>query len=311
MAMSIPVRTPAPALVFGALILVQVLFGVNYVVSKVLVDNFPPLVWASLRLFVAAGMMLTLARISGRPHPKATRAFFVPLIKYSLLGIILNQGAFLLGLSYTTATNSAVLNTLIPIFTLAIVTLRGQESFTVPKGIGFVAALLGVLVIRRVDQFSLSDKTLAGDLLTMFNCFCYALFLSYAKPFLEAHDRLWTTAWLFAYGAIAMPFVALPSYLTFHWPVMTPTLELCMLFSVLGGTIGTYFLNLWALTYTRSSSVALFIYLQPMVASAVAWLWFGERATMRVIVSSGLILIGVLSGLYGSRFSSEGTRRVA
>jgi drug/metabolite transporter (DMT)-like permease len=301
MAISIPARAaPAPVLVFGALIMVQVLFGVNYVVSKVLVENFPPLVWASLRLFVAAALMISIAWFGGRAHPRPDRKFFTPLVRYALLGIILNQGAFLLGLKYTTATNSAVLNTLIPIFTLLIVTLRGQESFTLPKAIGFVAALAGVLVIRRVDQFSLSDKTLVGDLLTMFNCLCYAFFLSYSKPFLEAHDRVWTTAWLFTYGAFAMPLIALPSYLTFHWPVFTPTLELCMLFSILGGTIGTYFLNLWALTYTRSSSVALFIYLQPMVASAVAWVWFGEHASLRVIVSSMLILTGVLFGLYGS-----------
>jgi drug/metabolite transporter (DMT)-like permease len=303
MSLGLTARSPAPALVFGALILVQVLFGVNYVVSKVLVEHFPPLVWASLRLFVAAAMMMGVAWASGRKHPQATKKFFVPLIKYALLGIILNQGAFLLGLSYTTATNSAVLNTLIPIFTLLIVTLRGQERFTLPKGVGFVAALLGVLVIRRVDQFSLSDKTLTGDLLTMFNCLCYAFFLSYSKPFLEAHDRVWTTAWLFTYGALVMPFIALPSYVSFHWPPMSSTVELCMLFSILGGTIGTYFLNLWALTYTRSSSVALFIYLQPMVASAVAWIWFGEVASLRVIISSALILTGVLFGLYGSAFS--------
>lgn len=305
MSISIPVRSPAPALVFGALILVQVLFGVNYVVSKVIVDCFPPLVWASLRLFIAAAMMMGLAYASGRKHPNKSRAFFGPLVGYALLGIILNQGAFLLGLKYTTATNSAVLNTLIPIFTLLIVTLRGQERFTLPKGIGFVAALLGVLVIRRADQFTLSDKTFIGDLLTMFNCLCYAFFLSYSKPFLEAHDRVWTTAWLFTYGALVMPIFALPSYMGFHWPAMTSTLEACMFFSILGGTIATYFLNLWALTYTRSSSVALFIYLQPMVASAVAWVWFGERPTLRVIISSGLILTGVLFGLYGSAFSGR------
>ena len=303
MSLGLTTRHPPPTLIFGALILVQVLFGVNYVVSKVLVEHFPPLVWASLRLFVAAGMMMSLAFASGRKHPKSTRKFFVPLIKYALLGIILNQGAFLLGLSYTTATNSAVLNTLIPIFTLLIVTLRGQEQFTLSKGIGFVAALAGVLVLRRVDQFSLSDKTLVGDLLTMFNCLCYAFFLSYSKPFLEANDRVWTTAWLFTYGALVMPFIALPSYLSFHWPPLSQTVELCMLFSILGGTVGTYFLNLWALTYTRSSSVALFIYLQPMVASVVAWVWFHEAATARVIISSGLILVGVLFGLYGSALS--------
>src|SRR4051812_48261681 len=90
--------------VFGALIVVQILFGINYVVSKEIVGVFPPIVWANFRVVVSAAFLIGIALLSGRKHPVPKKSFFVPLIFYSLLGVIINQGCFLIGLHYTTPT---------------------------------------------------------------------------------------------------------------------------------------------------------------------------------------------------------------
>jgi drug/metabolite transporter (DMT)-like permease len=135
--------------VLGALLAVQLLFGAGYVVSKILVGTFPPLVWASLRILVSTVMMLGAAILwrGWGKSPSSWKDFFKPLIGFALLGMIINQSSFLVGLRHTTSTNSAILNTLIPVFTLAVVTLRGQEKFTLLRGFGFVLALLGVLIM--------------------------------------------------------------------------------------------------------------------------------------------------------------------
>jgi drug/metabolite transporter (DMT)-like permease len=284
----------SPGLVLAALVAVQVLFGMNYVISKVVVDAFPPLLWGFVRIVISATVMFGVAIASQRPHPRDGKRFFLPLIVFALLGIIINQASFLVGLRYTTATNSAILNTLIPVFTLLIVTLRGQEKLTARRGVGFLCAFAGVLVVRKVEQLSLSDATLVGDLLTILNCLSYAFFLSYSKDFLERHDRIWTTAWLFLYGTVAFGALSSPYWIGFEWPVITPTLLGCMLFAVLGGTLLTYFLNFWALAHAKSSSVALFIYVQPIVASALAWFWFGEVVTLRTVLSILLIFGGLV-----------------
>src|SRR5688572_149907 len=114
-------------MVLAALIAVQILFGVNYVVSKIVVGVFPPLVWASIRIIISSAVMVAFALATKRKHPVGGAQFFVPLIFYALLGTIINQASFLVGLSYTTSTNSAILNTLIPVFTLLVVTVRRQE----------------------------------------------------------------------------------------------------------------------------------------------------------------------------------------
>jgi drug/metabolite transporter (DMT)-like permease len=287
-------RSPAPGKVLAALITVQVLFGVNYVVSKYLIQYFPVLVWASARIVVASIFMIFFALVLRRPHPRPDRKFFVPLIGFALLGTIINQASFLVGLKYTTSTNSAVLNTLIPIFTLLIVTARGQEALTARRVVGFLSAFLGVLVMRRVEDFTISNTTWIGDLLTILNCLSYALFLSFSKAFLERNDRLWTTAWLFVYGSFGITALSLPEWISFVPPALSPELWGAMAFSILGATLATYFLNFWALAHARSSQVAVFIYLQPVVASLIAWRWMGEVPELRTGIAAALILLGLL-----------------
>ena len=285
------------AQVFAALLMVQLLFSVNYIVSKGLLQFFPPLTWATIRVIVTAALLLLIAWASKKKSPTLNREFILPLIGFSLLGVMINQGAFLLGLARTTPTNSAVINTLIPIFTLMIVTLRGQEQLTLRKAIGFLSALLGVISLRRVEEFTLSNSTVIGDLLTALNCLSYACFLSYSKNFLKKNDRLWTTAWLFTVGAVGFSLFNFSELTTFVWPVLTSSLWASMTFAILGGTLAAYFLSIWALAHTQSSSVALFIYLQPIFTAMTLWVWQGEQPSLRSFISTALIFIGMLLGL--------------
>lgn len=291
--------TPAPpaGAVVGALLTVQVLFAVNYVVSKVVVASFPPLVWASIRILLSTAVMLAIALVMRRPHPPRDRAFFGPLVVFALLGTVINQAAFLSGLRLTTATNSAVLNTLIPVFTLLVVTLRGQERATPGRVAGFLLAFGGVLALRGVENLSLSDATLQGDLLMIVNCLSYALFLAYGKPFLSKYDPIWATTWLFIYGSVGLTLMALPGWMEFTMPPMDGPLWASAAFAVFGATLLTYFLNFWALRHARSSMVALFIYIQPPITSAIAWLHSGEAVTARTVASSLLIFAGLALGL--------------
>jgi drug/metabolite transporter (DMT)-like permease len=291
--MSTESAAPHPLLVMAALLVVQILFGLNYVFSKVVIQAFPPLVWASLRIIIAATIMIVVALLARRPRPHWDRRFFGPLVIFALLGTIINQASFLMGLRYTTPTNSSILNTLIPIFTLLIVTIRGQEPVTFYRVIGFFCALAGVLALRNIENFTFSDKTLVGDMLTVVNCLSYAIFLSFSKTFLQKYDRFWTTAWLFIYGSVGIGMLAVPDWTTFHWPEMTKMLWACATYAIVGGTLLTYFLNNWALVHSKSSHVALFIYVQPVVASLFAWFWFDDPITPREVFSSLLIFCGV------------------
>lgn len=71
---------PHHFLVIAALVTVQVLFGINYIVSKVVVEAFPPLLWASVRIVIATSIMFFYAFLTKRKHPVVNREFLVPLV---------------------------------------------------------------------------------------------------------------------------------------------------------------------------------------------------------------------------------------
>ncbi len=280
--------------VMGALALVQVLFGINFITSKVIIQVFPPLAWANFRVFISAIALLGIAIATGKPHPPFKKEFFAPLCLYSFLGIVVSQSSFLMGLHYTTPTNGAILTTLIPIFTLLLATLSGQEPLFKSRIFGFFFALTGVLIIRRIETFTISDQSILGDGLILLNCFSYSLFLLVSKKFLGKYPPLWTTTWFFIIGSLELAIVAAPTWIGFKWPSMNSSLLACMLFSIFGSTLLAYFLNLWALSRTRSSLVALFIYLQPVIASLLSWILFGEIISSRTLLSSLLIFTGMI-----------------
>ncbi len=280
-----------------ALIGVQFCFGLNYVILKEIVNKLPPMAWASFRIAVATCFFFLFCFLSGRPRPKFNREFLLPLAIYSLGGTILNQSSFILGLSYTTATNSAILNSLIPLATLFIVTVRGQEKFTWNRAIGFLFALFGVLALRGIENFNIKSTTVLGDALTLFNCVVYGIFLSYSKKFFEKNDPLWSGAFLFLYGTIGIGLLAIPQWRQVDFSMdFTPMLSR-MIFSIGFGTVTAYYLNFWALRHAQASRVALFINLQPIIAGIFSWVWMGEVVTLRMIFASLFIFSGMMIAL--------------
>ena len=277
-----------------ALIVVQVLFGVNFITSKIVMQSIPPLLWSSMRVVFSAIGLLILALFSGKPSPAFTKENFRPLAYFAFLSMIVSQTAFQAGLSLSTATNTAIINTLTPVFTLLFVIFSGKESLSWKRFIGFVCAFGGVLAIRGVENYSLSDQTFIGDALTLLNCLGFGLFLTVSKRYVETHDALWTTAWIFILGSVGLIILSIPSLQGFEFPVMTAELLGCMVVSIFGSTLLAYYLNMWALAYLNSSLVALFIYLQPVVASLLAWMIFGEIITIRTIASSLLVFAGIV-----------------
>jgi drug/metabolite transporter (DMT)-like permease len=181
---------------------------------------------------------------------------------------------------------------------LLVVTIRGQEPLTMPRGFGFALAFIGVLIIRNVESFTFANQTFIGDILTVINCLSYALFLSYSKKFLEKHDSLWSTTWLFIYGSVGLTLLAAPDWTQFHWTPPSANMWAAMVFAILGATLATYFLSFWALAHAKASKIAMFIFLQPVVTSIVAVIWLGEVITLRKVLASLLIFLGFYLAIF-------------
>lgn len=295
--MNLP-RTQAGAA--GLLVVVQVLFGVHYFAAKIVLAEIPPLAWAGLRVAAAALFLLPLAfLISGRravPRP----ADLARLAGLSLLGVVINQWAFVEGLSRTSITHSALINTGIPVLTLIFAVLMRQERANPGKLASIFLAMLGVLVLLRVDSMVL-DRATRGDLITLINATSFSLFLVLSRPLLTRLDPLMATGFLFAFGSLVLLPLGAPLWLRISPSTLQPATWLWGAFVVLGATVVAYSLNYLALRRVESSVVALFILLQPLLAaSADVWV-MGSKWTLRLSAATVLIGAGVVCALLAGR----------
>ncbi len=212
---------------------------------------------------------------------------------YALFGVVINQICFVEGLSRTTPTHSSLVNTTIPVGTLLFAVLLGRERMSRAKAAALAVSLTGVLLLIRPGPGSLQGGMLVGDLLTLANAMSYSLFLVISKQLLATTDPLGATALLMGIGSVGVLAVSATEIARFDPSAVPAGVWGLSLLIVVFPTAGAYFLNYWALARVESSFVALFVYLQPFLATALSWAVRGERPGRPEVVGGALIFAGV------------------
>jgi drug/metabolite transporter (DMT)-like permease len=223
------------------------------------------------------------------------------LVLSSLLGVAGNQLLYVKGLSLTTVINATLLSTTIPVFTLAVSIALGHDQATLRNLAGISLAVAGVVYLVDPLRASFSPETTLGNLLVIANSFCYGAYIAISRDLVKRYGALKVITWLFLIAAVAtVPFSA------YAWSADSLTSVpgsawMTLIYIVLVPTVGAYYLNAWALTRVAPSIVAIYIYLQPLVAFGLAPLLLGERLNSRTLVACALIFAGVAVVTIGSR----------
>ena len=278
-----------------ALFAVAILFSLNYIISKLAVSAFAPLTFGYLRVVGSAIVLMALVRPS---IADLTRKDWAKLFAYSMLGVVINQSFFLVGLSLTSAHIAAILMTMIPVFTLADAIVLGRERATLAKIGGIVLAFSGALLVVMREGLGGATKSFLGDWLLIINGFAYALYLVVAKRDMARLAPRRVIAIVFGIASIAMLPVSLHSMINEHWSAIPPRAWLALVLVILGPTVAAYLLNAWALAYTSSSLVAAYTYLQPVLTAGLAAAWLHETISGAAAIAAVMIFTGLyLSGL--------------
>jgi drug/metabolite transporter (DMT)-like permease len=294
--------------VLAALTLIQVLFGIHYLAGKIVLREITPRAWAVIRVAGSAVLLLALARLMRRRFPVERRDVAL-LAVFSFFGVAVNQVCFVEGLSRTTAIHSAIINTLIPAWTLLFAVLLGRESVTTLKAASLVLACAGVMLVIRPERATLSSATFVGDVLTVINSMSYGFFLVISKRTMHRVDALAATALMFVFGTIPIAAFGLPTLVAADLSAVSTTAWAWGAFIIVFPTAAAYVLISWTLARAEASLVALFVYLQPLIATVLGVLVEGERLAARTVAGALLIFAGVYLALGLPR--PPGLRRAA
>ena len=275
-----------------ALLVVQIMFGTWPILGKVAMRSMSSTSLVCFRIFGAALIFSLLQRKLGelRHLPRRVLAW---LVLSSLLGVVLNQFIFVKGLSLTTAINSTLLITTIPVFALVVSIAFGYDKASLRHFLGILLAAAGVIYLVDPLRADFSAKTTLGNLLLVASSFSYGAYLAVSRNLFRRYGALNVITWIFQIAALLAIPIAAYSWNTEGLRATSAGLFLAVAYIILVPTVGAYYLNSWAITRVPPSVVAVYIYLQPLLAFGLAPLVLGESWNSRTIVACALIFAGV------------------
>ncbi len=277
---------------YAALLAVQVSFGTFPVVGKVVLAVIPSVALVGIRIGIAAIIFYVFQRTRGNMR-LAEKGDYWRMAVFGLIGVALNQLLFVTGLSLTSATNTSLIAVTIPIFAILAGVLIGTEKLRLLKGGGIVLAALGVVFLIDPRNASFSDQTTMGDLLVVLNSLSYGIYVATSKDVVVRNGAMKSITWIFLFAAIFCVPAGAYSLSTIDIASVDISIWLMALYIAVVATALPYFFNAWALARVDPSTVAVFVYLQPVIGFLTAVAFLGERIGTNFIIAAAFIFAGV------------------
>jgi len=277
-----------------ALLGVQVFFGSLPVIAKVVLNVIPSAALVGFRVGLTAVALFTFQRLRGGDLHLRERGDYWRLAVLSLFGVTLNQLLFIGGLSLTKASNTSLLAVTIPIFTLLVSAMLRTEKLRAAKVLGILLAASGVVFLLDPRNADFSSETTTGDVLIILNSLSYGIYVATSKDVITRNGAMRSITWIFIFsGILCVPLGAF-SLSNIDISIVGPSIWFLVLYISLVATAVPYFLNAWALARVNPSTVAVYVYLQPLIGFVLAVAFLGEKIDIKFVVAAMLIFAGVL-----------------
>jgi drug/metabolite transporter (DMT)-like permease len=282
-------RSAAP---YVALTLVQLMFGSMPVVGKIVLAVVPPVALVGFRVGVTAAVLVLFQALRGRLCLQA-KGDYLKLAALSLFGVTFNQLLYIKGLSLTNAVDAALLMVTIPIFALTAGSVFGSEQLRRYKVIGIILAGAGVVFVIHPERVAFSSDTATGDVLLLLNCLSFGTYVATSKGVFTRNGAFRSMMWVFVFAALICVPLGAWSFATIEVAALSPTIWLLLVYLAMISTAVPYLLNAWALARVDPSTLAVFVYLQPLIGFVLAVVFLGEKIDSSFIVAAVLIFAGV------------------
>ena len=287
------------------------LFGASVVATWAAVQEVPPLSLAVLR-FGQGGIILFLFLLFG--SRKLLRIELRDLPFLTLLGAILFAIfplTFNMSLSLTEASRGALMLATTPIWSALFARAAKKERLNLHQIAGILLTLAGVVIvlIEKGLNWEGSARALTGDGLMLVTALCAAIYGVLAKRILVRYSALTVTTYTMLLGTLLLSPAALIEGLPYALGQITAeSTGLILFLGIFGGALG-YFLWTFALSRLTPTQVAVYINVNPMVATILAAALLAEKLTGVFGVGFVAVLFGVLLVNLPKRVKHESDHR--
>lgn len=278
-----------------AMLVTSLIFGVNIPLSKNLMPDWMSPMGLTYSRFAFGAMAFWLLSLFLKSE-RVTRKDMGILFLGSLLGVGLNQAAFIAGLQMTSATNASIVITITPILAMIISFFILKEPITLKKAGGVILGLMGVLSVILTAEISIAGReaSMIGDLLCVVSSLSYAFFLVLTRGISKRYSSITIMKWMFLFSAILFMPLGFKDVISAKiFREGTATAWSSYLYLLIGATFITYLLIPVAQKQIRPTTIGMYNYLQPLVASFIAVMWGYDVFSWTKPFAALLIFTGV------------------
>lgn len=197
-----------------SLIVVAVIWALNFSIIKVTLEEIGPFAFNALRFVFAAALLIGVTKWRGF-KVIVDRKHLLPVIGIGMVGNLVYQVLFIVGVNYTNAANSAVILGTIPVWIALMAHLFTEEKLTTPKTLGIFFAFggVGLIIFGRSSGFSFSSTSALGDVIVLLSAVAWATYTILSKKYLKEYNSTQYSAFISLIGVITLVLVGIPDLL--------------------------------------------------------------------------------------------------
>lgn len=257
-----------------------------------------PIIMVDFRIAGAAILFWFTSLFTPREHvPVIDR---LRLFGAGMIGILLNQGCFIIGVSYTSPGEASLVTTTMPMWVMLLAWLFLKEPITLKKAGGIALGASGalILVLGGTGVIAGGDNPALGDFIVLIAQLSYALYLTIYRNFIRKYSLVTLMKWMFLSATV----VGLPSTIGFikstDWGLVSVSEWVGIGYVVFFATYIAYICIMIGQKNLRPTIVGMYNYVQPIVATIVG-ISLGmdhfsiPKAIAVVLIFSGVYLVTI------------------
>lgn len=291
---------------YAGLILVSVIWGVNFGISRWAIDIFPPEVFVMLRFGLAIPILFLILKIK-EGNVQVTKKDLPKLIIIGFIGVTVLELLVIYSIKFTTLANASLLNVAPwPIFVALFAPLFTREKMTFKLGMGGLIALIGVsfIILGGEDNFALNSEYMLGNMLALSISLLGALFNLACMPLMNKYSPLRVTTWYILFGSLFLLPVTIKEWNNIQWLNVTGLTWAAIAYNVIFCSVLAFLIWNLSMKKVGATKANFFRYIVPTSATIAGVLFFNESIAFSQIIGGIIIILGLVLVAFDSKKNS-------